>query len=79
MSTDRDSGVQPTPTSPDDAPLPPVTGNDQVDRALAALGQLQALDVEQRIARLGAAQEQLQAILNGSRDAGIPMPDPPAR
>ena len=57
-------------------PQAPVTGNNQVDELLRGLVDVDQAPLPERARRLGAAQEQLQAILNSSRDGGIPMPAP---
>jgi hypothetical protein len=64
-----------TPESPVTQPAP-VTGNAQVDAVLAAAGDLDSASVAERLEKLGDMQEKLQAILNGSRDGGIPVPAP---
>lgn len=46
----------------------PLTGNDAVDKALAAVEQIAGLGVDEQLAKLAAAQDNLDKVLESSRN-----------
>lgn len=54
--------------------LPPVTGHEVIDQALAEIGDLSGLSATERLARLTSAQESLVRVLDDSRAKDDQMP-----